>query len=178
LIKLRENYIFEKAENHRVINNPSKNDKYIIQTKLYKTIMKQGISIPDWEKKYNIGIDLVDFQHQYFLKLIKRFSEHLDDDISDYMFDRLINEIIKYADFHFQSEENLMIIEGYPEYRNHQEIHKDLIEDIGTILYYYSEGEKETSELVEFLLKWFFDHTAGDDMKFGKYIKQRDGDNN
>jgi len=133
--------------------------------------MKLEAVVPDWNKKYNIGIELVDLQHQYFLNLIKRLSKYLDHDLSKYMITRIINEILKYADFHFQSEENLMLIENYPEYEKHEELHKDLIEDIGTFLNYYSKGEKQPAELIEFLLKWFIDHTLEEDKKFGDYIR-------
>lgn len=133
--------------------------------------MQQKNLIPEWKMKYNIGIELVDLQHQYFLNLIKRLSSLLNKDLSDHMITRLINEILKYAEFHFQSEENLMLIEEYPEFDKHTELHKDLIEEIGTFLYYYSHGEKQAEELIEFLTEWFMHHTVEEDLKFGDYLK-------
>jgi len=135
--------------------------------------MEQKNIIPDWKKKYNIGLELIDHQHQYFLNLISRLSELLETDLSDYLITRLVNEILKYADFHFQSEENLMLIEEYPEFEKHKELHKDLIEEIGTFLYYFSKQEKQADELIGFLVKWFIDHTVEEDSKLGDYIKSK-----
>ena len=72
-------------------------------------------SAGDISGDHKIGIEEVDLQHQYFLDLIKRLSVILNSNVSAHLDTRLINEIIKYAEFHFQSEENLMVINDYPD---------------------------------------------------------------
>ncbi len=57
--------------------------------------------IPDWENKFNIGIDEVDFQHKYFLQLIHRLKKDFHEDLCETMCKRQLNEVIKYAQFHF-----------------------------------------------------------------------------
>jgi hypothetical protein len=66
----------------------------------------------DWRDEYNVGVREIDFQHKKFFKLIRKMSDlHLKgsgstDEAAD--LDRLLNKLLKYAEFHFQSEEELM----------------------------------------------------------------------
>jgi hemerythrin len=93
--------------------------------------------------------------------------------MSKYLITRHINEILKYADFHFQSEENIMLLYDYPESKSHQELHKDLLDEVGSTLYYFEKGEKSISQITEILISWFLEHTTKEDIKFGEYINKK-----
>lgn len=130
-------------------------------------------TIYEWKKSYNTGNEEIDFQHQYFLKLIHRIAELFQSQLSDYILSRHINEILKYAEFHFQSEENIMQLADYPDTDDHAELHKDLLDEIGTVLYYYRNGKRPVENVIEKLYNWFLNHTIYEDSKFGDFQKKQ-----
>lgn len=124
-----------------------------------------------WQSDYETGIEEVDLQHHYFMDLIKRLSIEFDENKDPYYHKRLIRELTQYALFHFVSEENLMMKYGYAELANHQELHRTLIENLTS----FSQSESP-DELMQFLISWFLNHTAGEDKVFGRFVASKDSD--
>lgn len=83
---------------------------------------------------------------------------------------RYIEEIIRYALFHFFSEENEMLEVGYPELEQHRELHRKLVNTLSQIASKVEMGELDASEPIHFLIRWFLDHTTVQDIKFAKSL--------
>lgn len=80
-----------------------------------------------WKDEYETGVEEIDRQHKEFVKLINRLNiMHDAGNHSGYAL-RLMNEVGKYADYHFTSEENLMDLTKYPHLETQQKAHKDLL---------------------------------------------------
>ena len=88
--------------------------------------MEDKLTIPEWETKFKIGIPDVDFQHQYFLELIKRFHEKLQNGMDSKLINFHLQEIVLYARFHFCSEENIMLLCDFSEYEAHKKLHHQI----------------------------------------------------
>jgi hemerythrin len=131
------------------------------------------VSVPNWDNKYNTGVDEIDYQHQYFLKLIKRFNVSIEKNIGDYLMKRYLQEIVKYAEFHFFSEENLMMLHDYPDIEIHRELHMKLIDQLTAKVNFFKPERKQLRILEEFLIQWFLDHTVKEDSKIAKYLNKR-----
>ena len=83
-------------------------------------------NVIDWNQKYDLGVEDIDFQHHFFLNLINRLAKDLLElDNTDYQLS-LISELNAYANFHFISEENMMRRANYPELEIHQKHHLDI----------------------------------------------------
>ncbi|MDP2162078.1 MAG: bacteriohemerythrin [Flavobacterium sp.] len=134
--------------------------------------MDNEFKVPKWNNKFLIGVPDVDLQHQYFLKLIIRLEKRFNVGMDSHLTYRHFNEILKYADFHFQSEENLMLLYNYPEFDLHHKLHIELLDEVGTSLNYYNLGRKDASEIIEMLVNWFLNHTIEVDAKFGNFVKK------
>lgn len=127
-----------------------------------------------WIHEYDVGVIEIDFQHRYFLKLIQRVEKLFQQGMDDYMATRHFNEILAYASFHFQSEENLMMLSEYPGLQEHRELHKDLLEEIGTTIYYFHLKKKTWQEVIDMMVDWFIKHTVKEDSKFGHFHKTQE----
>jgi hemerythrin len=130
-------------------------------------------AIPHWEEKYLIQIPEVDHQHQYFLQLVHRFNNRCNLRMEHNLLSRHLNEIIKYAQFHFFSEENLMLLYGYPGYKQHHEMHDEIIDRLATKANLYNFNEHSLEELVDFMVEWFLYHTIEEDSKISNYLNQK-----
>ncbi len=125
----------------------------------------------DWKKKYDLGLEDIDFQHHYFLNLINRLSEELTMTTEPSRRAALINELNAYARFHFISEENIMARAHYPHLEQHRQHHRDLIDQLNSkeAMLKLQETDTQAENIVEFLKTWFIQHTIGEDRLFADY---------
>ncbi|MCU7815706.1 MAG: hypothetical protein KZQ89_13855 [Candidatus Thiodiazotropha sp. (ex Lucinoma kastoroae)] len=68
-----------------------------------------------WNRKFEAGHERIDFEHKIFLGLIRDVSQAPQQGIQKERILRHLNEVKKYAVFHFTSEENIMFDETYPD---------------------------------------------------------------
>jgi hemerythrin len=129
--------------------------------------------IIEWQSKYEVGIEDIDFQHHFFLNLINRLAGELtkSDDL-EYKSD-LISELNAYARFHFISEENMMSRVGFPGYINHKNLHLELIDQLSSRanMFAIENSNAESVHIIDFLVDWFFFHTNTIDREFAAYLK-------
>ena len=125
----------------------------------------------DWNAKYEIGIAEVDQQHHYFMDLINRLSEELNEEGSigrKY----IIHELNSYVRFHFASEENMMRKARYPDLDTHIAHHHQLLDRLsGKEAQLEIINSKESAaEIIDFLTNWFLTHTNKEDRLFADYL--------
>ncbi|MBF0204475.1 MAG: hemerythrin family protein [Desulfamplus sp.] len=118
-----------------------------------------------WKEEYNTGIAEIDYQHQYFLSLIKRITTVMAERHDHTYCQRLFTELVYYTRFHFYSEENIMMHYNYTGFKEHQEIHRDLIDLLTNKINSIAENMDEYHQFVQFLLKWFVHHSMEEDKK-------------
>lgn len=126
-----------------------------------------------WDNKFSVGHNRIDHEHQVFLDLIKNAS--MMDEMSEpkEKILRLLTEVRKYADFHFFSEENIMLDCIYPEYAEHKREHEVLLSRLDDHLNDYRMGEISLEQIVDYLFEWFALHTSSVDKKLGDYIRMK-----
>ncbi len=128
----------------------------------------------EWKDTYNIGVDEIDLQHQYFTQLINRLDFELERNIdNEYRFN-LIEELLKYASFHFLSEENIMFSSNYSDIEDHKRLHSDLINELNEKIIFFKMSKLTHNEIISFLKNWFLDHTVEIDMKFGNFLLKQE----
>jgi len=119
-----------------------------------------------WKKEYSTGNESVDFQHQYFAQLINRISGNLMENDDVEIRKKLLDELMKYAQFHFTSEENIAYSQGVEGISKHHQRHEELLEEIKAHSEDLFEGKYMAKEFVEFLFHWFIGHTVYEDTSF------------
>lgn len=123
-----------------------------------------------WDDRFNVGHPRIDHEHQVFLDLIRSVHRAAEDGATAERVHRLLTEVRKYADFHFYSEENLMLDCAYPDYEAHRGEHQRLLASLDDKLQRYRGGALGLADLVEFLFTWFALHTTGSDKKIAAYL--------
>ncbi|HRS19073.1 MAG TPA: hemerythrin domain-containing protein, partial [Bacteroidales bacterium] len=81
------------------------------------------MSLIVWNPTFETGIPEIDYEHKVFVSIIQRLESALQAKNKTQVINT-IEELLKYADFHFTSEENIMIREEYPDYQWHKRIHE------------------------------------------------------
>ena len=125
-----------------------------------------------WKKEYNIGIQRIDHQHQYFFQLINWLLLRLDSSKDFKLKQRYIDEVMYYARFHFCSEENLMKDHDYPELKQQEILHGKLVKEMNYKISQLEFNDIDTSDFVAFLSAWLLEHTISEDKKIGKFLSE------
>ena len=124
-----------------------------------------------WDRKFELGHERIDAEHRIFLELIVDFQEsyvHGDDRQKQA---RILNEICKYAEFHFVSEENIMTDCAFPEREAHARLHAQLLSELNDMGWRFRSNQVEAEQVFEFLFQWFALHTSSEDRKLVGHLK-------
>ncbi len=119
----------------------------------------------EWNKKFETGHEEVDLQHHYFISLINRIHKEYDKTLDKDQQTSLLVELIKYADFHFTSEENIAFALQSPELEQHKERHKELLQETEKHIIELQDGSITIDQFASYLYEWFAGHTLYEDRK-------------
>lgn len=124
----------------------------------------------DWHEDYSIGVDEIDSQHKRFLMIVKNIVELDDHNIKDDVVVRMLDELLRYAKFHFQSEELLMISYEYPKLYEQRKEHEKIMIELSRRVLEIKESGADIKKMLHFLVQWFINHTTYSDKGLGAYI--------
>lgn len=124
-----------------------------------------------WDKKFDVGHERIDFEHRIFVGLIRDLSVESEQNPRGPRSERILREIYKYAEFHFISEENIMVDVGYPGLAEHQRSHGMILSQFKDMIHQYRAGQNRAEDIVSFLFQWFALHTTTEDKRIAEYIR-------
>jgi len=130
------------------------------------------MDLMEWSDSYSVGVEEIDFQHKAFLALINRLSILQERGTPLLMTHRMLLEVLKYAEYHFVSEENLMMLTEYPMLSQQQEAHNSLLRALTDRYNAFAKGEESLDAILVFLVGWFSSHTVDEDKAAGLYINK------
>ena len=128
----------------------------------------------NWDKSLETGHMRIDDQHK---KLIKTLNELVTTTEQNKGKDEIVKVVKFLADYtvtHFNAEEKLQEIYGYPDYQKHKEIHEKFK---ATVAEFSKRLNKEgpTPELMNAIISgvgnWLVTHIKGEDIKMAAFIK-------
>jgi hemerythrin len=125
-----------------------------------------------WDDSFSSGIEEIDSQHKEFIKLIHRLQIVSEKGSPAEFIHRMLLELAKYADYHFISEENLMIVTKCPLLERQRGEHQRLLRGLGQKIRDYEEGHETLDALIDYSISWFTNHTKEEDVKIGQHIAQ------
>ncbi len=124
--------------------------------------------IYEWKSRYDVGLQLIDVEHRNLIACINKLiiAQNLDQHIVL----KLADEVIAYAEFHFLSEENIMYLTQYPNLESHAKIHQELLEKLREKRKWLSQSLHSLQDFVNFLVRWFIEHTQTVDPEVAKHV--------
>ena len=125
-----------------------------------------------WDSNYDLGHKKIDEQHRIFFGLITEFQEAITNGAANDKLLRMLDIILKYAEFHFASEEEIMTEHQYPAQPQHANLHIILLEEVKDIFDQFKQDKLGTIAVSEFLLNWFLLHISRQDKKLVGFIGQ------
>jgi hemerythrin len=116
-----------------------------------------------WSQEYEVGVALIDQQHQKLFEIANRAYELLTDEWRTDKYDDIIailEELRDYALFHFNTEEEYMISSGYRRFLSHKVEHDDFKEELSTVDLYKLDADQNAylSNILDFVVTWIENH--------------------
>lgn len=119
-----------------------------------------------WNESFSVGVAMMDEHHQQLARLINRIAERTSDDLNSEPMADILGALVRYAQYHFRQEEELMAKANYQELEGHRKEHLQFCEIISETCYGASLGIVSARELFSYLTRWWRNHILHEDMKY------------
>jgi hemerythrin-like metal-binding protein len=130
-----------------------------------------------WDELYATGIESIDVQHKRFVSLLNLMIEALMQKKGDEQLSYVIDEMEKYAGYHFENEEELMEKADYPDLEEHRMYHDAFTTKVEDYRHKHDvHDEALTGEITIFLTNWLNEHLSIVDQKYVPYLKKAEID--
>lgn len=125
----------------------------------------------EWDSSFETDIKIIDAQHKVLVKKVNQLYEFIESNSIEKIYP-LIDEVLEFAYYHFETEENYFAIFNYKEKLEHMKEHDEFRvfihgikkEDIGNMDF--------NRKLLEYLSTWILHHIKEIDMKYVEFLKK------
>ena len=129
-----------------------------------------------WQDDFSTGVAEIDEQHMILVHTLNEAGETLRKDASMAVFERITQDLLSYALYHFDTEEGLMQEYAYNEQSReeatqHQEQHRAFSSKVLAVRDSLKAGVKiPPGEILAFLNEWLVNHIQNTDKLLAKFI--------
>ncbi len=127
----------------------------------------------EWDNAYSVGFELFDKQHQQLVEMINDLYAAFLSGEAHIKAPQIVNEMVKYTDYHFKTEEKFFDKYNFPETDEHKAIHKQFVDKSVELRDSLEYGKVTVSyDIMNFLRQWLIEHIMGEDKKYTKFFKE------
>ena len=125
-----------------------------------------------WSPKYSVNIRAIDAQHQQLFGMLNELYDAIQTGTGRKVVGPVLDKLLEYAAYHFDTEETLLREHGYPEDAAHRAEHAALTYRTRELRRKAADGAAigVTSETLRFLADWLNSHIVGTDMKYVEFL--------
>ncbi|MFA7430055.1 MAG: bacteriohemerythrin [Rhodospirillaceae bacterium] len=132
------------------------------------------MALLDWNDKMSVGVPALDEDHKKLLALVNELHSVVRKQAPPSIIDRVMRDLVSYADYHFEAEERLLRMARYPDLETHQACHEGLRKQVDALQERLSrEGHAVRLQMFDFLSDWLMRHILGEDMKYKDTLAAR-----
>jgi hemerythrin len=127
-----------------------------------------------WEDRYHIRAPGIDEQHRRLFGVINDLHQAMVDGATRESLGGILRRLMDYADYHFDTEKQLMETGRYPGLLRHVREHEDFRRRVGEFEKEFLAGRRGlTLELMEFLRGWLTNHILVQDKRYDDFLARR-----
>lgn len=135
-----------------------------------------------WNDDLNTGVERIDEQHKVLVNTLNEAKARLSPFPDRKPLEEITRDLLSYALYHFETEEQLMQDSGYgsarpDEMARHIEEHRRFTRTVLRIRERIEVGEPVSrDDLIGFLTEWLLQHIQHTDMKLSGFVLGRPGE--
>lgn len=122
----------------------------------------------EWSEELSVGVPVIDEQHARLAALLSRIGEAIKAGQPEKRIQVLLDELIAFTRYHFESEERLMSQCGYADTLIHQQAHRKLLEDLLSIQRRFPSTSMMLT--LQALKEWLITHITERDRRLGEAL--------
>jgi hemerythrin len=127
-----------------------------------------------WDESMSVGIKKIDKQHQELVKIMNCLVENENAAGHSESIPHVLERMTKYAVYHFETEEALMVDYDYAGYESHRAMHTQFkMKTAKFCVDALQRKETLPDELLSYLRDWLSHHILQEDMKYKPYFLER-----
>lgn len=127
--------------------------------------------IVEWNEDLILGNNLVDSHHRHLVELLNKAHDSYIFGMKSGELDKIFNELLDYADYHFNTEEALMKTNNYIEKDSHRAEHQSFIKQVTEMRLKQPPNDLESYlDITNFLLEWLLTHIKEVDRLFCTFL--------
>ena len=132
-----------------------------------------------WSSDYDTGVEEIDEQHRILVNTINEAGEKISQDSSLEVLESITRDLLSYALYHFETEEEMMQeydYKGYSqeEYDTHMKQHRDFSAQVVEVRESIKDGNPISKEdLIGFLTNWLVNHINKTDKKLAAFLNTK-----
>lgn len=120
-----------------------------------------------WDEKYSVGVVLLDNQHKRMFEVINELLDSINNNSTEEHLSHIIESLIEYKKFHFETEENYFKEFNYDGAEEHILKHKEFNSKLTALKEKYPNPTVDFAfDLVDFLEDWLIEHLMVVDQKY------------
>jgi len=124
-----------------------------------------------WKDRYSLGVEKMDDEHKILIEKINNLVLGINKGSQKSTIKRLFVDLAEYTKSHFADEEAYMASISYPDLRQHQEIHKRLLNQVTEFEGQIERSDFEPTTLISFLNDWLIKHILAVDMRYADFSR-------
>lgn len=132
-----------------------------------------------WKSDYDTGVEEIDEQHRILVNTINEAGEKLSQDSSLETLENITRDLLSYALYHFETEEEMMQEHNYKgysqeEYDTHMKQHREFSAQVVAVRESIKSGNPiGKEELIGFLTDWLINHINKTDKKLAAFLNAK-----
>lgn len=116
-----------------------------------------------WKKEYNVGVELVDNQHQEMFKIMNELDDAISAKRPKEELNMIINSLIDWSKNHFKFEEDIFKKLKFEHKEEHEKHHSDFKKKLEDLRNKIKQKHDDIQEhLAKYLRDWLTDHIHQD----------------
>jgi len=124
-----------------------------------------------WTESMSVGVTEFDNHHKRLVELLNTLFDAMGEGKGKEVIGNVLDELVKYAEYHFQAEESKMKEFGYPAFVGHQAEHIKFVEEVTTFYRKYKSVDIFISvDMLHFLKDWLSNHILKTDMAYKPFF--------
>lgn len=132
------------------------------------------MSFVQWSDDYSVKVRIIDQQHKKLMALVNQMHDGLLAQRGDETLKSVLRGLVAYTEWHFLTEERLMVAHRYPGYKAHKSEHEALAEKVLNFQSKFDSTDRPRAlDVMNFLKEWLIDHILGTDKLLRPYLSSK-----
>lgn len=124
-----------------------------------------------WSESLSVNVLEIDKQHQHLIGIVNDLHDAMSKRKGKEVLGKTFNNLFRYAEDHFITEEKYFEQFGYPDADSHKNEHTKFVRKLAEFKFRFDGGEQSlTIDLMDFLVDWLHNHLKTFDMEYRPFL--------